>query len=350
VIGRLLVFGAIALVALPVAGAAPEAASAPPGRLLALTFPDKTGPGVAFDLESAQSARATAKATIYVPAGYGLDLSRAPGSTIGDAFAVLATAAGDFADVGQGTVTTGDPASLPGDPAAQACAPGPHAAFWIVSAKLASQSSALRLYVDPTPAAEASLGAFKLTACFDSPYTTGALRLIDFELAFYGAGGSVFTPPASGTFTWRVFVTPYAFGTANPDPASTFEARTRVFAPHVLTVHLRYRATGQKLFVTGRLTALGRPRHGIFVTILGGPGGALRMLGRARTRANGTYSLVKRVREGKRARKYDVFVYRSEPPGACTEASTAPAGCVDESVSPVPTQHVRTTIPKLRKR
>lgn len=340
----------MALLALPVAGAA-STASSPPGQILALHFQDRTGPGVAFDLVSAPEARAVAKATIYVPAGYGLDLARAPGSKIGEALGILATAEGEFSAIGQGAVTTGDPSTLPGDPAAQACAPGPHAAVWIVSARVASQSTPLRFYVDPTSAAESSLGAFKLAVCFDSPYTTAALRLLDFELDLYGSGGSVFTAPASGTFTWRLFATPYVFGTGNPDQPATFEARTRVLAPHLLTEHLRYRVKGQKLVVSGRLTALGQPRGGVAVSVLGGaPNSVLRALGRARTHANGSYTLVTRVRESRRARKFEVWVYRDEPAAACVEASIAPAGCVDESVSPPSAHHLRITIPKLRKR
>jgi hypothetical protein len=349
--GRLVVLGAMALALLPVAGAASTAASAPPGRIVALNFHNKTGTGVAFDIESSRAAAAVAKATVYVPAGYGLDLSRAPGSTVGEAYGILATPDGDFASLGQGAITTGDPATLPGDPAAQACAPGAHAAFWIVSDTLASQPAPLRFYVDPTSGAETSLGAFKLVVCFDSPYVTGALRLIDFQVGLFGPGGSVFTPPASGTFAWRMFVTPYASGTGSPDPAATFEARTRVLLPHVLTEHVRYRAKSQKLFVSGRLTALGRPRRGVFVSIAAGPrNDDLSLIGRVRTRANGSYAFVRRLREGRRAQKLEIWVFRNEPASACGEASVAPAGCVDESLSGPQAHFMRLTIPKLRKR
>ena len=161
----------------------------------------------------------------------------------------------------------------------------------------------------------------------------------------------MFTAPPSGTFTWRMFVTPYSFGTADPDPAATFEARTRVLAPHVLTEHVRYRAKSQKLFVNGRLTALGKPRRGVFVWIAGGSrSNSLSLLGRARTRADGSYSFVTRVREGRRARRFEVWVFRNEPASSCVEASAAPAGCVDESMSPPGAHKVRTRIPALRKR
>jgi hypothetical protein len=61
--------------------------------------------------------------------------------------------------------------------------------------------------------------------------------------------------------------------------------------------------------ITGRLTALGAPRHGVYVSFAAGlKNTELFDIGRARTRANGTtYSFV--------------------------EASARPAGCVDESLS-----------------
>jgi len=77
--------------------------------------------------------------------------------------------------------------------------------------------------------------------------------------------------------------------------------------------------------ITGRLTALGAPRHGVYVSFAAGlKNTELFDIGRARTRANDTYSFV--------------------------EASAAPAGCVDESLSGPAAQHVNVTIPKPKKR
>jgi len=42
-------------------------------------------------------------------------------------------------------------------------------------------------------------------------------------------------------------------------------------------------------------------------------------------------------------------VFRIESPGLCPGPSTAPAGCVDESISPPATDEVRVRIPRLRK-
>jgi hypothetical protein len=238
--------GATGAVTLVVAGSAPTAVALPPGQILAITYHDKTGTGVAFDIVST-AVDATAKATIYIPAGYGIDLSRPPQTTIGRAFVIFGGSGSAY--VGWGAIKVGDPA----DPAAQACAPGSHAAVWLASYKGEGQAVTVRFSVDPTSGAETALGAFRLVACFPSPYTTKVLPLLHLELALSGPGGPVVTPPANGTYLWRMFVTPYVVGTATPNTAATFEARTRVLAPHVLTAHVRYRAKGQKLFVSGRL-------------------------------------------------------------------------------------------------
>jgi hypothetical protein len=71
-----------ATVALVLAGAAPTASDQPAGQLFAFTYHDKTGTGVALGFLTSGEGPAPARTTIYVPAGYGLNLSRGrdPGS------------------------------------------------------------------------------------------------------------------------------------------------------------------------------------------------------------------------------------------------------------------------------
>ena len=350
-IRRLLVLGATVTVALVVTGAAPTAAEPPAAQIFASTYHAQTGVGVAFGIAKFGEGPSMAKATIYIPSGYRLDLSRPPGSRIGETFvAVLFN--GGFTS-GSGTVSTGDPAALPGDAAAQACSPGTHAAVWIATYQAARSSGAVRFYVDPTTGPEASLGAFRLVACFVSPDATPeGPYFIQFELGLAGPGGSVLTPPArAGTYIWRGFVTPYVDGTTTPDPGATYEARTHVLVPHVITERARYRSRSQQLVVTGRLFAAGHPRRRTLLDVVAAPGGGvLRLLGHTRTRNDGRYSLVTRVREGLRARVYDVWVLRREQPGLCQGASPAPAGCVDDSISPPPSALAHVRIPRLPKR
>ena len=350
-IRRLLVLCTTATVGLVVAGAAPTASEPPAAQIFAATYHDQTGLGVAFGIAKFGKGPSMAKATIYVPSGYRLDLSRPPGSQIGETFVAILYSGGFTS--GSGTVSTVDPAALPGDPAAQACAPGTHAAVWIATYKAAARKGAVRFYVDPTSGAEASLGAYRLVACFLSPDDNPeGPYFIQFELGLAGSGGSVLTPPArSGTYVWRVLVTPYVDGTTTPDPAATYEAPTHVFVPHVLSERARYRSRSRQLVVTGRLVAAGHPRRRVLLDVVAGPrGGVLRLLGHTRTGNDGRYSLVTRVSEGRRPRVVDVWVVRREQTGLCQGSSPAPAGCVDNSVSPPPSALARVRIPSLPKR
>src|SRR2546422_1032665 len=120
--------------------------------------------------------------------------------------------------------------SASGPPAAQACAPGPHAAFWTATFKVAKSSVTIRFYVDPTTGGETSLGAFKLVSCLASPYVPvgqggapGGLQYNFLVVSLSRATGSVVTNPASGNFLWRTLVTPYGVGTGTPNDAGTFE-------------------------------------------------------------------------------------------------------------------------------
>jgi hypothetical protein len=178
--------------------------------------------------------------------------------------------------------------------------------------------------------------------------TPGGPYFIEFELDL---DNPVVTPPATtGTYIWRMLVTPYVDGTTTLNPTATFEARSRVFVPHVLTEHARYLTRRQLLVVSGRLVALGHARRGRVWVAAGPPNGDLRLLGRPRIRADGGYSLSTRMREGRRARALEVWVFRIEPPGICPGPSAAPGGCVDESISPHAPHMVRVRVPKLPKR
>jgi hypothetical protein len=347
-IGRLTALGSTAVAALALAGSAPSAVSAPPAQLLAGTYQTKTGPGVAFEVNIVDDTTFPARTTFYVPDGYSLDLSRPPGSTIGrmDAFFFTSSSALSV----WGSLQTGDPATLSGDPAAQPCAPGVHAAVWTASFKAGGKSHSLRVYVDATTGVDTALGAYKLVTCFEPPSASG-LQLGLFDLSLSGPGGSVLTAPKSGTYVWRMFVTPYAGDTGTPNPGATFEARTHVFIPHLLSVRVRYRPKTQRLVVSGRLTALGRPRPNVRITIWAGArNDDLRGFGATKTRRDGLYSVSRRVREGRRARLLQVWVFEREPYAPCVEPSTAPAGCVDESLSPPLAQHRQVRIPKLPRR
>jgi hypothetical protein len=338
---------------LALVGGATGAAPSPSGQLVVLTYRTASGQGgFGISIRSADNAPAPARVTVYVANGYAVDLTRPPGQAIGQTFGVFSVEGGD-PEFAEGLVKVGDPATLPADAAAQACAPGTHAAVWVASYKIDGQALSVRFYVDPTSGSESAFGAYKLVACFASPYVPPSAggagageRVLDFEIGLEGAGGAIVTQPASGTYVWRMLVTPYVAGTATSDDATTFEARTRVLKPHALVDRVRYLRRAHEVVVSGSLRALGTPRPRRWVNVVAGPrNGELSWWGEVRTRANGTFAFRKRVQQGPRARTVEVWIFAEEDFAACSSPSVAPAGCVDESLSPPTALMKRVTIP-----
>jgi hypothetical protein len=129
-----------------------------------------------------------AKVTIYVPYGYTVTLSQAPGTKVGRAIAtVISKRKTVFRG---GDVVADDPAKYTTDPQAQACATGAHAAVWVITIVAAGQRLDLPVYADPTSGIETGFGAYKLQLCFASPTAPGA-RVVKADLVF----PSVFTNP-----------------------------------------------------------------------------------------------------------------------------------------------------------
>jgi hypothetical protein len=107
------------------------------------------------------------------------------------------------------------------------------------------------------------------------------------------------------------------------------------------------------VIVTGKLTALGQPRAGIRVEIYAIGKGQLfgTDWGKVRTHADGTYSLHRRVRLGPRARTLNLDVYPAgSGQGPCVDPPVAPAGCVDENISPPLDGTAKVKIPRRAKK
>src|SRR5919199_3368442 len=189
-----------------------------------------------LDLILPSSTAAPAKVTIYAAPGYTADLTQAPGTKVGDVFATVASG-GASLDV-RGDVVADNPANYAADPRAQACAPGTHAAVWVITITLGGTSLRIPIYVDATTGAEAALGSYKLQVCFASPYVPesqgGAplgARLTEADIDFPTTPGVWHNPSARGIYTWRALVTPYTQGTATPNAAGTYELRSLASLP-----------------------------------------------------------------------------------------------------------------------
>ena len=269
---RLAVVGAAATVALAVAGNALATQK--------LEVSQTASPqAVTIKVSQAQTDQQPAKIQIYVPTGYVLNATQAAGSVIGTTTGnVLARDLGNIPVPLAGDVIVDNPANHLTD----ACAPGTHAAVWILRLSVLGQTIALPVYVDPTSGAESALGAAKLQVCLgpaDVPQGTpgrspNGAQLIDATFTVNG----VLTPP-SGAVRWIAFWTPYNAGTGTPNVAGTVETRSLV-GPGSITLNARVTSKKRKqVTLAGSVSQSGLPVAGR-VSIL--------INGRARTSATAT--------------------------------------------------------------
>src|SRR5439155_7067561 len=111
-------------------------------------------------ISQAQSDQQPARIAIYVPTGYSINTSAAPGTKIGT------TSGSVFArDANIPLPLSGDVVVVPPTTNAPGCDPVPHIAVWNLALSVAGQSINLPVHVDQLAGAEAALCAYKLVLC-----------------------------------------------------------------------------------------------------------------------------------------------------------------------------------------
>jgi hypothetical protein len=235
----------------------------------------------------AQSDPQPAKITIYVPTGYSINTSAAPGTTIGT------TSGSVFArDANIPLPLSGNVVVAPPDTNAPGCATGTHLAVWNLALSVAGQSINLPVHVDQTTGTETALGSYKMVVCLspaDVPQGTpgrspNGAQLLEANFTV----NNVFQVPATDSI-WKAFTTPYAPLVGLPNPAGTVETRALASSG---TLTIKATVTNKKkrtLRVSGNLAQGGAGVAGSQVRLLLN-GAASRFT--ARTSAAGNYSLV----------------------------------------------------------
>jgi hypothetical protein len=267
----------------------------------------------------------TAKDTIYAPLGYGVNLSQAPGTKIGDVSARLILRNGGNAEVDvDGSVVADNPANHPNDP----CAPGLHQAVWNLNITVAGTALTVPLYVDAiTTGPEAAFASAKVQLCLAGPIGTPAGAQLEF--AFFDVNG-VFTTPSSTTdHVWHATFTPYVAGTPQPNPAGTTEGQAVVPGRVGLTMKTKSLKRGV-VIVSGRLLVDGRAFGGALVELYK-PGSSKR-IGKARTNGRGNYSI--RIKIKKKTRVLaQVFFLGDLQSCPAPALPGVPQGCKTATVS-----------------
>src|SRR5262245_12694231 len=237
----------------------------------------------------AQTDQQPAKITIYVPTGYTINTSAAPGTTIGN------TSGSIFArDANIPLPLSGNVVVAPPNTNAPGCSTGTHMAVWNLALSVAGQSINLPVHVDATAGAEAALGAYKMVVCLapaDVPQGTpgrspNGAQLLEANFTV----NNIFQVPASESI-WKALTTPYALGTGLPNIAGTVETRALAGAG---TLSIKSSVTSKKkrtLRVSGQLAQAGAGVAGSQVRLLLN-GAASRFT--ARTSPAGNYSIVLR--------------------------------------------------------
>lgn len=332
--------GAGAPALIPLRGTGSSWAAATPRRPTLVTWSQSGRLGVRANTDVRLGVPATGaeveKVTLYVPAGYRLDLTAPPGTIEGQN--VLLTGS----DVAVGYLVAEDPGAYADVPQAQACAPGPHAAVWAMSLDflISSARTVVPLYVDPTTGRETALGAYKIQTCLPlalipSPggWPMGS-RLSELTLDF----ARIANPAAAGVYVWRAFVSnPDESG--NPDSATTYELRSDVPLAANLSLTGRFDRKGRRALLNGRYTARTLPTGGIPVALyrVTRTGTGMRVA-TTQTAADGSYHFVRRI--GRTA------TYRAEVSevGDCAGGSAAPRGCVDETRGAIDSSNTRIVV------
>ena len=270
----------------------------------------------------------TAKDTIYAPLGYGVNLSQAPGTKIGDVSARLILRNGGNAEVDvDGRVVADNPANHPSD----ACAPGLHQAVWNLNITVAGTPLTVPLYVDAiTTGPEATFASAKVQLCLAGPIGTPAGAQLEF--AFFDVNGVFTTPANTADHVWHATFTPYVAGTPQPNPAGTTEGQAVVPGRVGLTMKTKSLKHG-RVIVSGRLLVDGQAFGGALVELYK-PGSSKR-IGKAKTNGRGNYSIRIKIKKKTRVIAQVLFLgdLQSCPAPPIPLPPPAVTGCRTATVS-----------------
>jgi hypothetical protein len=270
---------------------------------------------------------ATAKDTIYAPVGYGVNLSQAAGTKIGDVSARLILRGGGNAEVDvEGQVIADNPANYP--PATNMCTPGQsHQAVWKLNITVAGTPLTVPIYVDPVTAGpEATFASAKIQLCLAGPIGTPAGAQLLF--AFFDVNG-VFTNPTNTTDrVWHALFTPYVAGSPNPNPAGTTEGQALVPGRVSLTVKSKSLKKG-RVVISGKLLVDGRPYRGAEIELYIGN----KKVGSARTNASGSYTFRKKIKKKTRFGVQVLELADLALPCPAPGLPGVPQGCRSASIS-----------------
>jgi hypothetical protein len=308
-------------------------------------------------LAASQNDDPSAKLTLSAPAGYGVNLNKAPGTKVGSAIAIAQVAALGGAPVPlTGDVVVGNPADPSLAAASTRCTGSPaNQAVLVLNLAIEGQP--------PTPFPVFAnkvgpLATFQVCAPYpeiSSSNPSGA-RILLLDATIRG----IFTNATSAKgYEWTTLFTPYNTATKAPNPAGTIEWRTYVGLPSKLTLVKAKTKKGVKL--VGKLSIAGVSPQGVRLALYAGkkrnpaptattaPSGK-RVVRSGKLPRSGKYT-IKRP-----AVKFTTFFqtrfenYVTECTGPSPSGQVAPGGCRGEDLAAITSNQVKATKPKKKRR
>jgi hypothetical protein len=308
-----------------------------------------------ISLDLMKTGDPVAAINIYIGPGYAVNLTQAPGTTIGSVTSEALSHVNNLTLPLDGPVVTDAPSKYTSQ--STACAKtATSQAVWIMNLSVAGQTIAVPVYVNPTAGAETALGAYKLSVClppWDIPESLGgAAQGAQVLTVSFTVEGVFTTPTAGGLLRWDALITPYTPGRGTANLAGTFETRAFVPLPVLLGVNAKYKSKKARTYtVSGKATAGGVPLAGVKLSVLRGTSAkSLARAGAATTGASGAYASSGKLK----AKKTTYFQVSGTAPArdytatgcASPLTSVAPAGCVSATLSRV---SLKSVVVKLNK-
>ncbi|MFL5921016.1 MAG: hypothetical protein ACJ75D_06905 [Gaiellaceae bacterium] len=305
-------------------------------------------------LAASESDDPSAKLTIFSPAGYGVNLSKPPGTKIGSALALAKIGALGGANYPlTGDVVVGNPA----DPALMVtstkCTGSPtNQSVLVLNLSLQGQApTPFPVFVNKV----GPLTTFQICAPHPdiSPTNPSGVRILLLDATIKG----VFTnPSASNGYEWSTIFTPYG-PTKAPNPAASIEWRTYVGLPSSLTLKKAKAKRGFKL--VGQLKVAGLLPTGVKLNLYAGKkarpaptavssGTGKRIARSPKLPRTGKYSIARR-----NVKFATFFQTRFENYGTqCTGPSPSglPFPCSGEDIAAVTSNQLKVLKPKKKKR
>lgn len=275
---------------------------------------------ISFDAFNLDSALSPERFAFSFPQAFGVAFGQAPGMNLGTAAVVTRISAGGPTTEFDGQVVVMDPVAFATSPVAQACASGSHTAVWQLAVRSqGGQSLSIPVAID------SNATGYEFAMCFDDERAQG----MQVSEVYIELNDFVRNPITPGQYLFDGVVTP--FGTdGKPNAPSTYEIRAYSVLPQTLTATATYNRVTKIFTVSGVSKLNGKPRDDVSVNIYAGASqdtSTMKSLGTATTRANGSYTLSKKVAT---APKFMVGTIDHYYHSICPNP-TQPGGCVSDT-------------------